>query len=153
MRKILIRLNNLTKKQLKEICKRMKIKCPDRKRDIVNILLQPLETKYKMEKNREQKRKEREEALKQKRKERKEARELQKKSRELQKKSRELQKKSRELIREARKIERDQKQEARKIEREIKREERQRLIEKWKQEGKDNLEIVELLMQMNVENK
>ena len=113
----------------------MKIKCPDRKRDIVNILLQPLETKYKMEKNREQKRKEREEALKQKRKERKEARELQKKSRE-------LQKKSRELIREARKIER-----------EIKREERQRLIEKWKQEGKDNLEIVELLMQMNVENK
>tara|TARA_Y100000591_G_C21772161_1_gene666124 strand:- start:173 stop:613 length:441 start_codon:yes stop_codon:yes gene_type:complete len=146
MRKILIRLNNLTKKQLKEICKRMKIKCPDRKRDIVNILLQPLETKYKMEKNREQKRREREEALKQKRKERKEARELQKKSRE-------LQKKSRELIREARKIERDQKQEARKIEREIKREERQRLIEKWKQEGKDNLEIVELLMQMNVENK
>lgn len=146
MKKILIRLNNLTRKQLNEICKRMKIKCPDRKRDIVNILLQPLETKYKMEKNREQKRSEREEALKQKRKERKEARELQTKSRE-------LQKKSRELVREARKIEREQKKEARKIEREIKREERQRLIEKWKQEGKNNLEIVELLMQMNVENK
>lgn len=139
MRKILIRLNNLTRKQLNEICKRMKIKCPDRKRDIVNILLQPLETKYKMEKNREQKRREREEALKKKRKERKEARELHKKSRE--------------LVREARKIERDQKKEARKIEREIKRQERQRLIEKWKQEGKNNLEIVELLMQMNVENK
>lgn len=139
MKKILIRLNNLTRKQLNEICKRMKIKCPDRKRDIVNILLQPLETKYKMEKNREQKRREREEALKKKRKERKEARELHKKSRE--------------LVREARKIERDQKKEARKIEREIKREERQRLIEKWKQEGKNNLEIVELLMQMNIENK
>jgi len=128
MRNILIRLNNLTKKQLNEICKQMKIKCPNRKQDIVNKLLQPLGHHYKMEKSREQKRKERDEARKQKRKERE--------------KARELQKKSRELVREARKIERENK-----------REERQKLIEKWKQEGKDNLEIVELLMQMNVENK
>tara|TARA_E500000178_G_C16545479_1_gene540629 strand:+ start:109 stop:225 length:117 start_codon:yes stop_codon:yes gene_type:complete len=36
------------------------------------------------------------------------------------------------------------------MELEKKRKERQRLIEKWKQEGKDNVEIVELLMQMNI---
>ena len=100
MKKIQTRLNKLSKRQLQEICKRIGIKCPKRKRDIVNKLLQPLEVKYKMEKSREQKRREREEA--------------------------------------------------RKMEREKKREERQRLIEKWKQEGKDNVEIVELLLQMNI---
>ena len=42
-------------RQLQEICKRIGIKCPKRKRDIVNKLLQPLEVKYKMEKSREQK--------------------------------------------------------------------------------------------------
>ena len=120
MKKIQTRLNKLSKRQLQKICKRMGIKCPKRKRDIVNKLLQPLEAKYKME-SREQKRKEREEA------------------RELQKKSRELQRQSRELVREARKMERENK-----------RKERQRLIDKWKQEGKDNVEIVELLMQMNI---
>ena len=127
MKKIQTRLNKLSKRQLQEICKRMGIKCPKRKRDIVNKLLQPLEIKYKMEREeaREQKRREREEARKQKRKEREDARELQKKSRE--------------LVREARKMER-----------EIKHEERQRLIDKWKQEGKDNIEIIELLMQMNI---
>ena len=48
MKKIQTRLNKLSKRQLQEICKRMKIKCPKRKRYIVNKLLQPLETKYKM---------------------------------------------------------------------------------------------------------
>lgn len=48
MKKIQTRLNKLSKRQLQEICKRMKIKCPKRKRDIVNKLLQPLEVKYKM---------------------------------------------------------------------------------------------------------
>ena len=129
MKKIQTRLNKLSKRQLQEICKRIGIKCPKRKRDIVNKLLQPLGYKYKME--REQKRREREEARKmereQKRKEREEARELQKKSRD-------LQRQSRELVREARKMEREKK-----------REERQRLIEKWKQEGKDNVEIVQFI--------
>ena len=136
MKKIQTRLNKLSKRQLQKICKRMGIKCPKRKRDIVNKLLQPLETKYKMEKNREQKRKEREKAREQKRKEREEARKQKRKERE---DTRELQKKSRELV-----------IEARKMEREIKHEERQRLIDKWKQEGKDNIEIIELLMQMNI---
>jgi hypothetical protein len=136
MKKIQTRLNKLSKRQLQEICKRIGIKCPKRKRDIVNKLLQPLEIKYKMEKSREQKRKEREKAREQKRKEREEARKQKRKERE---DARELQKKSRELVREARKMER-----------EIKHEERQRLIDKWKQEGKDNIEIIELLMQMNI---
>ena len=48
MKKIQTRLNKLSKRQLQEICKRMGIKCPKRKRDIVNKLLQPLEVKYKM---------------------------------------------------------------------------------------------------------
>lgn len=48
MKKIQTRLNKLSKRQLQEICKRIGIKCPKRKRDIVNKLLQPLETKYKM---------------------------------------------------------------------------------------------------------
>tara|TARA_E500000178_G_scaffold99068_1_gene98500 strand:- start:106 stop:297 length:192 start_codon:yes stop_codon:yes gene_type:complete len=63
MKKIQLRLNSLSKHQLEKICKRMGIKCPKRKRDIVNKLLQPLEAKYKMEKSsREQKQKERKEA-------------------------------------------------------------------------------------------
>ena len=143
MKKIQIRLNKLSKHQLEKICKRMGIKCPKRKRDIVNKLLQPLETKYRMEKSREQKQKERKEARELKQKERKEARELQHKSRE-------LQRKSRKLVKESRKKEREQKQEDRKKEREIKREERQRLIETWKQEGKDNVEIVDLLLKLNI---
>ena len=149
MKKILIRLNNLTKKQLNKICKRMKIKCPNRKQDIVNKLLQPLRYQYKM-KSKEQKQKERKEARELKQKERKEARELKQKER---KKSRELKQKERKEAREANKIERTQIQKNLKIEREIKRQERQRLIDKWKQEGKDNLEIVELLMQMNISQK
>ena len=136
MKKIQTILNKLSKRQLQEICKRIGIKCPKRKRDIVNKLLQPLEIKHKMEKSREQKRREREEARKQKRREREEARKQKRKERE---DTRELQKKSRELV-----------IEARKMEREIKHEERQRLIDKWKQEGKDNIEIIELLMQMNI---
>lgn len=48
MKKIQTRLNKLSKRQLQEICKRMGIKCPKRKRDIVNKLLQPLGYKYKM---------------------------------------------------------------------------------------------------------
>lgn len=48
MKKIQIRLNKLSKHQLEKICKRIGIKCPKRKLDIVNKLLQPLETKYKM---------------------------------------------------------------------------------------------------------
>ena len=136
MKKIQTILNKLSKRQLQEICKRIGIKCPKRKRDIVNKLLQPLEIKYKMERSREQKRREREEARKQKRREREEARKQKRKERE---DTRELQKKSRELV-----------IEARKMEREIKHEERQRLIDKWKQEGKDNIEIIELLMQMNI---
>ena len=41
-------LNKLSKRQLQKICKRMGIKCPKRKRVIVNKLLQPLGAKYKM---------------------------------------------------------------------------------------------------------
>ena len=48
MKKIQTRLNKLSKRQLQEICKRIGIKCPKRKRDIVNKLLQPLGYKYKM---------------------------------------------------------------------------------------------------------
>ena len=40
-------LNKLSKRQLQKICKRMGIKCPKRKRVIVNKLLQPLGAKYK----------------------------------------------------------------------------------------------------------
>ena len=61
-----------------------------------------------------------------------------------------IQRKSRKLVKESRKKEREQKQEDRKKEREIKREERQRLIETWKQEGKDNVEIVDLLLKLNI---
>ena len=145
MNQILIRLNNLTKKQLNKICKRMKIKCPNRKQDIVNKLLQPLGHQYKM-KSKEQKQKERKEAIEQKQKERKEGGELKKKSREQKQKERKEARKNR-------KIERTQIQKNRKMEREIKQLERQRLIDKWKKEGKDNLEIVELLMQMNISQK
>ena len=48
MKKIQTRLNKLSKRQLQEICKRIGIKCPKKKRDIVNKLLQPLGYKYKM---------------------------------------------------------------------------------------------------------
>ena len=41
-------LNKLSKRQLQKICKRMGIKCPKRKRVIVNKLLQPLGAKYKI---------------------------------------------------------------------------------------------------------
>ena len=133
------RLNQLSSLQLKEICKKLGIQCPQRKQDIVNKLLRPLESIYKMEQSREEKRKLRE-------KEREEKR----KSRELQQKTRELQRKSRELIRESRKMEREKDKEVRKMERDIKRQERQKQIEKWKQEGKDNVEIVDLLLKMNI---
>jgi len=144
------RLNQLSSLQLKEICKKLGIQCPQRKQDIVNKLLRPLESIYKMEQSREEKRKLREKEREEKRKLREKEREEKRKSRELQQKSRELQRKSRELIRESRKMEREKDKEVRKMERDIKRQERQKQIEKWKQEGKDNVEIVDLLLKMNI---
>jgi len=48
MEKIQIRLNKLTKDQLEKICKRMKIKYPKKKQNIVNRLLNPLKSKYRV---------------------------------------------------------------------------------------------------------
>ena len=132
-------LSKLSKHQLKEICKLLAVTCPVKKKDIIYELLQPLEYKYTMEKREEraqQRKKEREEKVQQRKKEREEKHKKRSQKSEENKKSRELERKSRELLRK-------QKSEERNFE-------RQQQINEWKEEGKTNVEIAGLLMNMNI---
>jgi hypothetical protein len=139
-------LSKLSKHQLKEICKLLAVTCPVKKKDIIYELLQPLEYKYTMEKREEraqQRKKEREEKVQQRKKEREEKHKKRSQKSEENKKSRELERKSRELERKSRELLRKQKSEERNFE-------RQQQINEWKEEGKTNVEIAGLLMNMNI---